>query len=918
MNTKNFSKIVIFNKIKGFFLIILLFSLASCISQVTPIQKEGDTFFDFSNTNFDDYTVYNLDGMWEFCWDTLLLPSQIEQYSDKQIVEVPSLWTKYQKEGTNLDNFGYATYHTKIILPDSGFYSLKFKRIFLSCNIFINDSLMLSIGEVATNKKDFVPDRMTHELIFYASKDTIDLTIQVANFSHKKAGILRSIKFGTPHAITKYTYTNLLYDMFIFGALGFMLVFYLILYFYNKNVISNLYFAIFLFVEIFVLILDRELIFFRLLPEFSFKWGLKIYFIAIFFRPLMFVVLISELTKKYFAEWVKKSSFYLTLVVSLFVLLTPMSIYSYTLIIMIVFSISTLIYEIFITAKSMKEDKYLQFAFWGLVIIFVASINDALFEFKVIKTFLSNSLAIFLFTLGQSVLLSIKNATLLNTEETLKNRVEIENSLRLALLSTPSYDLAATLKEISTSLGVEKISLFTIHNKKLVFAYHLEDKGVRGDINEFVDFAQEKDEYDVEMVKYGYEKKRSISLKVLKKTKYAEKNKIKSAVVLSIVRENNVIAIVYFENKQNVMSKALIEVLKTVHTQFYGLISTAVVYYNLQRLNYQLDKKVTERTKEVQKQKQELDEQNQKLDEKIQLLEEQYAIQQELNDELSVHIEQIQEENVIIEEQNYQIEEQKRIIEKQTEFIKSDISYGSRILKKISIIDENQPVNDFFMLDLPKNVISGDFYTSKKYGDLFFFALADCTGHGVPGALMRIFSNRNLIKIADDLLGQDIETEPHLIINALRDNIKHYFSSEKTQLSEGLDIALCLYNTKTGLMKFAGSYSQAIIISNGKIKTLKGDRMPVGKYIDEFELSFTTKKINIKSGDLIYLYTDGFVDQFSSQTKDKFYTANLKKLLLKIYNQPLAEQKAILYEEFIKWKGSHYQIDDVSVVGLKI
>ncbi len=918
MKMKLFPKIMFFYKNKGLFLIFLLFSLSSCMTQISP-NKETNAIFDFSDSTFSDDVIYNLDGDWEFYWDTLLLPTELNSAASlKEMEQVPSLWTKYELNGQTLDNFGYATYHTKIIVPDTGFYSLKFKRIFLACNIFVNDSLILSIGKVATNKKDFVPNRMTHEIIFFADNDTIDLTIQVANFSHKKAGILRSVKFGTPHAITKYTYSNLLYDMFIFGALGFMLVFYFILYFYNKNVISNLYFAVFLIVEVFVLILDRELIFFRIFPEFSFKWGLKIYFIATFWRPLMFVILISELTKKYFSVKVKKISIYLTVVVSVFILLTPMYIYSYTLLLMIIFSVSTLIYEIFVTGRAMKEDKYLHFAFWGLVIILTASINDSLFEFKVIKSFFSSSLAIFLFTLGQSVLLSIKNATLLNTEDTLKNRVEIENSLRIALLSTPSYDLKFTLLEISKSLSIEKISLFTIIKDRLNFAYHLENENVRENIDEFVDFTKDYDEFDVELVEFGYNNKRSISSNELKKTKYFSKKDIKSSVVLTVVRSSKVITIVYFENKHQKMSKALVEVLKTVHTLFYSLISTTVVYYNLQRLNKQLDAKVKERTKEVEKQKEELDDQNQKLDEKIQLLEEQYAIQQELNDELASHIEEIRRENEVIEEQNIQIEEQKRIIEKQTELIKSDISYASKILKTISIIAENQPVEDYFLLDLPKNIISGDFYTSKMYGDIFLFALADCTGHGVPGALMRIFSNRNLIKIADELLAENIDADPHLIINRLRDNIKHYFSSEETQLSEGLDLALCLYNTKTGELKFSAAYHSLIYIQNGKMNTLKGDRMPVGKYIEGFEYSFKTQKITVSKGDTLYLYTDGFVDQFSSISNDKFYTSNFKRLLLKIYEEQMDKQKAILYEEFIKWKGSFYQIDDVSVVGLKI
>jgi serine phosphatase RsbU (regulator of sigma subunit) len=918
---KFLSKIEFLNKTLYLFAFFFLIFFSSCINQKHLIEKKSN-IFDFTKVSFDNNSIYNLQGQWAFYWDTLLTPTQIRTtHIKKHMVEVPNLWTRYKINGHYLPSFGKATYQIKLIVPHKNFFSLKINRIFLAYKLFINDSLVLNVGEVSANKKNFKPDRSVKEVVFYSKKDTITLTFQVANFAHKKAGFQRNIKFGTPTAITKYTYTNLLYDMFIIGSLGFMMIFFFVLYFYNKENKSNLYFTFFLFIEILIVSLDRELLFFRIFPNVKWAIGLKIYYLASFLRPYLFIMLIDSFVYNRINKTFKRIILWSSLAGFVFVLFTPMHIYSYSLAFMILIILVTLVYETYITARFIRIDKKISFAFIGLVIILASAINDALFEYGIIKTFYSSGLGLFIFVLLQSIFISIKNANLLNREDFLKNKEIIQNRLRIALLSKPSYDLPGTLLALNKELAIDKTIIFTINKETddVILSIIVEKSKVKENVNEIITLGKEHYLYDAQIVKYSFDFKENATSETFKPSKaYLHKYQVKSIITLPLVKNGKVIALIYFENSSRKMTKALFEVLNSAQTQFFSLINTAVTYFNLVKLNKKLDEEVKERTQEVEKQKQELDIQNQQLDEKVQLLEEQYAIQNELNHSLSSHIDEIEQENRILEEQNMMIIEQKNEIETNAKLINQNIFYANKILKAITKNEDKTPFEEDFHIDIPRNIVSGDFFWTKWIDDNFIFILADATGHGVPGALMRIFVNRKLQKIISNFSQKKLELLPNLILDELRNQIIAEFAFDKKQLSEGIDAILCVYKIKTSELLFSGAYNPLILIRNSEVKIYKGDRMPVGKYIDKFIKPFSLQKIKLDKNDLIYLITDGFIDQFGEEKNQKFYLANFKRLLFDIRNKPLNIQKQILIEEFYKWKGNFFQIDDVSIFGAKI
>lgn len=901
-------------------MIIVVFSLASCAIKVDNKEIEKSKI-DLIDSKFDSETVYSLKGQWEFYWDTLLSPSQIEETKLKPIlVNTPATWADYEINGKALPQIGKATYHIQLKVPANKFYSLKFKRIFLSYKVWINDSLELEVGKVSANRKSFIPNDITKEHIFFADTNILNLTIQVSNYSFRKAGMTQSIKFGKPEAIEKYTYSNLLYEVFIIGALAFMMLFYFILFFYNKKVISSLYFSLFLLFEVITLGFDGELLFIRIFPNISWIVASKIWTIASYLRPLFLLLFIEGLTKSKFSPFIKKASIYFALIMVLFVVFVPVRIYTHTLLIFVAFASLTLIYEIYITAVSIKENKNIIFALVGLLFILLTTINDTLYDYGMIKSFYSVGLGVFLYALFQAFLLSIKNAELFEKAKNLTNSVEIQNRLKELLLSTPSYDLGKSLYAFIETVGIERILVFSAENDKFFIRYIVEKDKKPEAKEKIISLDENNYLFYTAIVKKAFEKQETsiITTKDKIKDKYIVANLIKSLIIIPIVEKGQTIATIYLENSTRQLNNAQLSVLKSASSQFHNIINTAVAYHRLQEMNQYLEKEVKDRTVEVEKQKHEIDLKNQELDEKIQLLEEQYTVQQEINDELEAQNNKLEKQNSTLEIQNKEIFRQKDLLVSHNKQISDNIKYASTILSALRQVEKNIPFKDSFILDRPRDIVSGDFFWSKKIDNKFVFTLADSTGHGVPGALMSLLGIRLINKVIAEAFSKEAEATPAIILNNLRDRIKKQLTEENSELKDGFDLSFCIYNETTKELQFAGAYNPIFIIRNNELIHIKGDRMPIGSYISGFELPFANRRIILEENDLLYLFTDGYADQFGGENNNKFYLANFKTTLLEIHNTPLKEQLNLLTEIFEKWKGNNVQLDDVSVVGFLV
>ena len=270
--------------------------------------------------------------------------------------------------------------------------------------------------------------------------------------------------------------------------------------------------------------------------------------------------------------------------------------------------------------------------------------------------------------------------------------------------------------------------------------------------------------------------------------------------------------------------------------------------------------------------------------------------------------------NIVISSQKAEIEEQHHVLEEQHKEITDSINYAKRIqdaiLPPLKLVRGYMP--DSFILYEPKDIVAGDFYWMEGINNLIIFAAADCTGHGVPGAMVSVVCHNAMNRAVREFM----LVEPHDILDKTREIVLETFENSDEQVNDGMDIALCTINTETNKLKFAGANNSLYFIRNGELSEVKPDKQPIGKY-DEAK-PFTKHEIELEKGDVIYTFSDGYPDQFGGPKGKKFMYKPFRKLLLSIHHKPMEEQHHLLSKAFEDWRGEIEQIDDVCVIGVRI
>jgi serine phosphatase RsbU (regulator of sigma subunit) len=254
---------------------------------------------------------------------------------------------------------------------------------------------------------------------------------------------------------------------------------------------------------------------------------------------------------------------------------------------------------------------------------------------------------------------------------------------------------------------------------------------------------------------------------------------------------------------------------------------------------------------------------------------------------------------------------QKEEIEKKNKDITDSIRYAKRIQDAIlpDLESLRKIVPESFIFFQPRDIVSGDFYWFKKYGDLLVIVCADATGHGVPGALMSMIGS-TLLK---DIISRKGINSPAFALAILDEEIKILLKQndgEHHQTQDGVDILICEINLKTHFVRFASTKRPVIISKNNELVVLKKESYETQEY--------ETKDIQLSKGDTLYLFTDGYPDQFGGDYGKKIKTSNIKTILEQIQTLPISKQEMIIDNYFNKWKGGNEQIDDVLFIGLKL
>jgi serine phosphatase RsbU (regulator of sigma subunit) len=295
----------------------------------------------------------------------------------------------------------------------------------------------------------------------------------------------------------------------------------------------------------------------------------------------------------------------------------------------------------------------------------------------------------------------------------------------------------------------------------------------------------------------------------------------------------------------------------------------------------------------------------------------------------------------VIAKQRDEVHEKSEQLQEKNQEITDSIQYAKRI--QTAILPPNKLVKQYldesFILYKPKDIVAGDFYWMESVGDVVYFAAADCTGHGVPGAMVSVICVNGLNRSVREF---GLRT-PSEILDKTRELVIKEFEKSEEEVKDGMDISLCALNTKTNELQWAGANNPLWIVTSAPLSDrstplsseqtdaersrsgsgadasfveVKANKQPIGKY--GLETPFTNHNIQLEKGDTIYIFSDGYPDQFGGERGKKYKSGNFKKTLVRISTETIEKQKKMLDQEFESWRGTLEQIDDVCVIGVRV
>lgn len=258
-------------------------------------------------------------------------------------------------------------------------------------------------------------------------------------------------------------------------------------------------------------------------------------------------------------------------------------------------------------------------------------------------------------------------------------------------------------------------------------------------------------------------------------------------------------------------------------------------------------------------------------------------------------------------------ESEDKLKEKNREILDS-ITYAKRI--QSAILPQPKLVKEYFkdsfILYKPKDIVAGDFYWFEVIDDLIFFAAADCTGHGVPGAMVSVVCHNALNRSVKEFSLKN----PADILDKTREIVVEEFERSEEDVKDGMDISLCVINLNTNLLHWAGAHNPLWILRNKEIIEYKADKQPIGKFAHA--KAFTKHDIELQKEDEIYIFTDGFQDQFGGEKQKKYKVSQMRELVLALNQATMEEKRTQIDLSFENWKANLEQVDDVCVIGVRV
>lgn len=291
-------------------------------------------------------------------------------------------------------------------------------------------------------------------------------------------------------------------------------------------------------------------------------------------------------------------------------------------------------------------------------------------------------------------------------------------------------------------------------------------------------------------------------------------------------------------------------------------------------------------------------------------------------EELQAENERLRRENEAlrseIDELKSVLDEEHHMLLESRKDLDDSISYAKRIQQAIMApipVVENV-LGDSFVMYLPKDVVSGDFYFVEQTEDYVFFSAVDCTGHGVPGALMSVVGFNYL----HQAIMEKAIYEPNEILSYLDEGVNERLrqTGGESGIKDGMDLGLCRIDKKNRELRYAGAYNPLYLVTKNGLVETKADKLPIGMNVDGVVDVYTNHVFQLEEGDCVYVFSDGYADQFGGPNGKKFKYKQMREVLESLKDAPMLEQKRLLRAKFEEWMGSESQVDDVLVMGVRV
>ncbi len=954
-----------------FFLPLIFLIFCKKETKLNPIAQNG--ILDLRSWNFKSDGSISLDGEWNFYWKKFVSPDSISP--QQECINISKYWNKQKFDSHKLPNLGYATYHLRILLPDSSHWlGLYMKEVQCAYTCYLNGIKIKQIGSPGSSYKTEIPDYNYTVLPIIDPKDTLDLVFHVSNFHHRNAGFFRVPEIGSMQKIMYQRFWYILLNLFLFSSLIVLGVYHFFLYLNRRETGAFLWFSIFSFILAFRTLFTGIELFKYAFPDTPWAIAYRIKYATLYLLVFSFTKYIYEL-RKISLNKILIRIFFIVPVLMLFLLFLPATIYTHSLDFIglwVIFGFLYLSYDIIRNRnKNIIQSGVL---FFSILLILFASVNDILVAQKIYNGIFLLSIATIIFLFGQADILvhlvnkSFDEVTILkdklsyqnqhleelitNREETIKKNYKniIDANIKL---EAQQNIIKKQLKKIRLSKEnyrntldfMPQILVECTAEGKIVFANlkFFEQNGFTHDdfvsgINLF-DFVSEKDsrfiKKELKMLHTIHGEKISMS--------DIKGNKLRFAVFISVLNQGNIYSgfrgIFIDISKQEELEKHSIILEQSINKSNIGVILSDKMgnleYVNQGITNF-LDKNIKEQPSDLKNifetslieplLKEKLKETiAQKKNQKIQLeifkaekqkIWSQVFISHVIEDGEIAHL------LIIFNDINKEKELeflQASILKQLKQKIKDvfqSIEYAKFIQTAILPSNENFTElfkEQFFIINKPLNIVSGDFYFLKRSGDRIIVVLGDSTGHGVPGALMSILGITLLSDITDtfpNILAADILELIRIKI------IKSLSHGNKLKLKDSIDMAICIFDFGHQELNFSGANRPILLCENEQIERIKPIKQSLGS--NHVNLEFENHYAPLKKGSRLYLYSDGITDQFGGEHDKKYGTQRFTNLIQKIQVKEINEQQKIINAEFESWKGGNKQIDDILIIGIEI